>query len=429
MSDNKYEIPDRKKLAEEIARAGIVTASITPAPADGAKRIKIRPTTLKSGEACQIERFVGAQAFQKNVARENLAAELGDIFSRGAVSAEFNLSEGATRVITLRSNRRGEVSVIRHPRTTASENDATQGVLAACATRTDPAHDRKKTYLLPEGTPVQFLVDLGVMTETGAVIKSKYDKFRQINRFLEFVDDIVPFISGKGDGDEATKSITFADFGCGKAYLTFACYHFLSVVRGFSVRAFGIDRKADVMAECDRLARKYGYAGLSFEEGDIADWAGTDSIDLGIALHACDTATDYALAQAVRRDARVILVAPCCQHELNAQIAEREPRAEGKATLESALRHGIVRERVAALFTDALRAELLEGAGYRTQLLEFIDAGHTPKNILIRAVKAGRGSSGTDPSRDRREAYERLKKFLGVEPTLERLLAARAGGE
>ena len=268
--------------------------------------------------------------------------------------------------------------------------------------RAERSHDRRKHYLLEEGTPVPFLVELGVMTADGAVRKSRYDKFRQVNRFLELVDDVVPSLPAEG-------TLRIVDFGCGRSYLTFALHHLLTVLRGRDVELVGLDLKEDVIAECAALAGRLGASGLRFERGEIAGFeAGGSGVDLVVSLHACDTATDEALAQAVRWQAAAILAVPCCQKEAYGQIES--------SLLQPLLRHGLAKERFAALATDALRAQLLELAGYRTQLVEFVDLEHTPKNILIRAVR------GQPAGADVRRAYEELRDSLGLEPSLERLL-------
>ena len=264
-------------------------------------------------------------------------------------------------------------------------------------------HDRRKQYLLEEGTPVPFLVELGVMTPDGAVRKSRYDKFRQVNRFLELVDDVVPSLRSEG-------TLRVVDFGCGKSYLTFAIHHLLTELRGRRVEIVGLDLKEDVIATCASFAERSGAAGLHFERGDIASYEAGDDVDLVVSLHACDTATDEALAQAVRWHADAILAVPCCQKEAYRQLESR--------LLAPLLRHGLAKERFASLVTDTLRAQLLELAGYRTQLVEFVPLEHTAKNVLIRAVK------GAPASADVRRAYEDLRDSLGLDPALERLLGA-----
>ena len=263
------------------------------------------------------------------------------------------------------------------------------------------SHNRTKKYVLQEGVPVPFLVDLGVMTAEGKVVKSRYDKFRQINRFLEFIEDVI---------DELPKdrTIRIIDFGCGKSYLTFAMYYYLHELQHRDIQVTGLDLKTDVIQHCNELAEKLGYDRLKFERGDISTYEGTDVADMVVTLHACDLATDYALDKAVKWGARVILAVPCCQHELNRQI-KCDP-------LKPVLKYGIIKERVAALLTDALRANLLEQQGYETQILEFIDMEHTPKNLLIRAVK----KNGMRPKKS--ADIGTVEELLHVAPTLEKLL-------
>ena len=241
------------------------------------------------------------------------------------------------------------------------------------------SHNRKKRYILEEGIPVPFLVELGVQTKDGAIVHAKYDKFRQINRFLEFIEDVLP----KLDKEKETRII---DFGCGKSYLTFAMYYYLKILKGYPVRITGLDLKTDVIEHCSRLAKKFGYDSLEFLHGDIASYEGTDEVDMVVTLHACDTATDYALTKAVKWGAKVILSVPCCQHEINKQIQND--------LLSPVLQYGLLKERMSALLTDGIRGQLLEMSGYRTQILEFIDMEHTPKNIMIRAIRQGKKADG-----------------------------------
>lgn len=263
-------------------------------------------------------------------------------------------------------------------------------------------HDRKKRYLLEEGVPVPFLVELGVMTPDGKVRRSRYDKFRQVNRFLELVDDVVPALRPEG-------TLRIVDFGSGKSYLTFAVHHLLTELRGREVELVGLDLKQDVIEASSALAERTNAAGLRFQHGDIAGFDAGGKVDLVVSLHACDTATDEALAQAVRWQADAILAVPCCQKEAYRQIES--------ALLAPLLRHGLAKERFAALVTDTLRAQLLELAGYRTQLVEFVPLEHTAKNVLIRAVKGTAAGAGV------RRAYEELRDSLGLDPALERLLS------
>ena len=266
-------------------------------------------------------------------------------------------------------------------------------------------HDRVKQRVLPEGVPVPFLVELGVMTAEGKVRAQRYDKFRQVNRFLELVEDVLPALPAEGP-------LRVVDFGSGKSYLTFALHHLLTVVHRREVEIVGLDLKTDVVDHCEALARTLGADGLRFEVGDIAGYAALEGVDLVVSLHACDTATDDALDRAVRAGAPVILAVPCCQHELLPQLA--------RPALDPLLRHGTLRERFAAEVTDAARAQLLGAVGYDVQVVEFIELEHTPKNILLRATAR--------PGRDTAKAYGEYQAFaaeLGIDPALARLLADR----
>jgi SAM-dependent methyltransferase len=267
------------------------------------------------------------------------------------------------------------------------------------------AHDRTKRRVLPEGRPVPFLVELGVMTREGRVRAQRYGKYRQVNRFLELVEDVLPALPPEGP-------LRVVDFGSGKSYLTFALHHLLRAVHGRDVEIVGLDLKRDVIEACTLLADRLGAEGLRFETGDIAGFEAPGHVDLVVSLHACDTATDEALAQAVRWDASAILAVPCCQHELLRQVESR--------ALAPLLAHGVLKERFAAEVTDAARAQLLGLAGYDVQVLEFIELEHTAKNVLIRAVhRPGR-------NRDRLAAdYKGFREALGIEPALERLLRDR----
>ena len=259
------------------------------------------------------------------------------------------------------------------------------------------AHDREKNHLLPDGTRCPFLQEIGVMTRAGKVRAARYDKFRQINRFLELVDDVVDSLPAKG-------RLNVVDFGCGKSYLTFAIYHLLAELRGRDVHIVGLDRDGDVIRDCSGIAERLGYAGLEFRIGNIADCRVDERVDLVVSLHACDTATDDALAKAVGWRAGVILAVPCCQHELSAKVHN-----EALSSLEQ---HGILRERFAALATDALRAKALEICGYKTQVVEFVDLEHTSKNLLIRAV---RGNVSPADGQEGVESYRKFKQLLQLE--------------
>ena len=248
------------------------------------------------------------------------------------------------------------------------------------------------------------------MTKDGKVIAKKMDKFRQINRFLEMVSDVIPILNKE-------KTIHVVDFGCGKAYLTFGLYHLLANVHGFTVNMLGVDLKEEVIEKCRNIAKRLGYDGLHFVVGDINKSLPMEKVDLMVALHACDTATDAALEKGVRSNAAIILAAPCCQHELYSQVRSDD--------LHPMLKHGIIKERFASLATDSARAQILEILGYKTQILEFIDTEHTPKNLLIRAVKSpSKLDSGTLIKN-----YLRFKRALGITPSMEERFKEELGFE
>lgn len=370
-------------------------------PTDSGKisRSRIRPLLMKGRLVFQAEEQAGKQAFHRNLDRDEAADYVTGLLDGSFRQAEIASGLGKALILV---SRKGKVTV------KVKQNPRPARILSAgnLASREPEravllSHKRKKHYILEEGIPVPFLVDLGVMTKEGRVVNSRYDKYRQINRFLEFIEDILPNL-------DQDRESTIIDFGCGKSYLTFAMYYYLKELKGYPVRIIGLDLKEDVIEHCSRLGRQYGYEGLSFCHGDIASFEGVEKVDMVVTLHACDLATDYALEKAVNWGARVILSVPCCQHELNGQMEN--------SLLRPVLQYGLIKERMAALYTDAIRAQVLEYRGYRTQILEFIDMEHTPKNILIRAVRQGK-------KRDNGLQIRELADFLHVKPTVVELLA------
>lgn len=355
-------------------------------PRDREKAFKgrIRPVLKKGNLVFQFEIFKGKQVFHENLetkAAVDRACEWMEHFRQMQIDTK---SERASVLIS----KKGKVTINRKKVTRPDQG------------KQDLSHNREKQYILKEGMDIPFLRDLGVMTQEGKIVRSRFDKFRQINRYLEFIEDVLPKLP-------KDQEITILDFGCGKSYLTFAMYYFLHEMRGYEVRMVGLDLKEDVIEHCNALAEKYGYDHLHFLTGDIAQYEGMTKVDMVVTLHACDTATDYALAKAVSWGADVILSVPCCQHELNRQIEND--------ILSPVLSYGLLKERMAALVTDGLRAEYLKKEGYDTQILEFIDMEHTPKNILIRAVKTGKKA-------ENQHIIKACEEFLHVKPTIGKLL-------
>ena len=350
-----------------------------------AQKVKIRPVLLKEQLNFQVTEYKGKQVFHENYEKQEAIAYIIEQMEK--FFGQMVL-ESTTKTVNVLVSKKGTVTIKQK----VQKNEVKPKELS---------HNRKKRYILEAGDAIPFLVDLGVQTKDGKIVNSRYDKFRQINRFLEFIQDIVENLP-KG------RELTIVDFGCGKSYLTFAMYHYLKVMKGFDIRVIGLDLKEDVIAYCNELKDKYGYEKMSFTTGDIASYTGVDAVDMVVTLHACDTATDYALEKAVKWGASVILSVPCCQHELNYQMKNEE--------LSAVLKYGLLKERIAALITDGLRAEMLEQCGYDTQVLEFIDMEHTPKNILIRGVKR------TKEREINFEKYDNCCKALHVDPMLGKLL-------
>lgn len=347
-------------------------------------KIKVRPVAMKDKIEYQVSEFIGRKVFHKNYKKDELKKKITDWMQEDYKQAQFTMTDATAQILSGKHSQTVKYKKCKEVRV-----------------QRDLSHNRTKRYILPEGTPVGFLIDLGVMTKEGKIVRQKYDKYRQINRFLEFVEDILLQLSKE-------REQTIIDFGCGKSYLTFAMYYYLKELKGYDIRIIGLDLKEDVIAHCNELKDKYGYGKLSFLVGDIASYTDVDAVDMVVTLHACDTATDYALAKAVQWGAKVILSVPCCQHEAN-RMMENE-------LLQPVLQYGILKERMAAIMTDAVRANLLTAKGYDTQILEFIDMEHTPKNLLIRAVYTGKDSENAA------EALKNMEEALHLNLTLNKLL-------
>lgn len=366
-----------------------------PSSKDGVIKICARPMLKNKSLLFQIEEYTKTQVFHKNLtagdAGSYLTGKLSSDTSSQTASFKNALVETQSFTANVLVSKKGTITIKKKMNASSKQP------------KISLSHNRKKKYILEEGIPVPFLIDLGVMTQNGSIVNAHYDKFRQINRFLEYIEDILPSLP-------TGRELRILDFGCGKSYLTFAIYYYLKVLKGYPVRITGLDLKEDVIRHCNELAVKYGYDKLEFLCGDIAYYDGCSQVDMVVTLHACDTATDYALAKAVGWGAKVILSVPCCQHELNKQMKND--------LLSPVLHYGILKERMAALMTDGLRAQILEANGYRTQILEFIDMAHTPKNLLIRAVYNGHCA-------DNKAQINELLAAFDVNPTLYRLLCKK----
>ena len=373
-----------KSVLDKSFNIDFVSAVLSnPREKDGTVKVKIRPVMKQDRLLFQCEEYRNNQVFHLNLEAE---ATSEYVENQMKVFKQMQMETRQFRYQVLVS-KKGKMTIQKRLQT-------------AEVKEVNYSHNRAKHYILEEGKTVPFLRDLGVMTKTGEIVRTKFDKFRQINRFLEFIEDILPQLP-------KDREVTILDFGCGKSYLTFAMYYYLHELNGYDIRIIGLDLKTDVIEACNQLAKKYGYKKLKFLEGNIADYTGSDEVDMVVTLHACDTATNFALAKAVGWKAKVILSVPCCQHELNGQMANE--------VLAPLFSYGLIKERMAALVTDSLRAEYLKREGYDTQILEFIDMEHTPKNILIRAVYTGKRG-------DNDEAICACEKMLHVQPTLGKLL-------
>lgn len=350
-------------------------------------RVTVRPVMAGGCLAYQAEYAFDKKAIHKNIPPEEIAG-----FCCTLVAESFK----QVNVFTGSFDMQILASKPENPRITKKASTL------SCA---GLAHNRVKNYIIPDGKPCDFLIRLGVMDRSGKVIPKHYAKFRQINRYLEIVEDVFPYLSGQND-----RPLKIIDFGCGKAYLTFAVYYYLRVLKGRNAEIIGLDLKKDVIEFCNNVAADLGYDGLKFMPGDIADYS-DDRADMVITLHACDTATDYALINAVNWNTRVILSVPCCQHELFGQISNE--------LHDPMLKHGILKDRLTEYLTDGLRALKLESCGYDVALIEFTSLEHTARNIMIKAVKSDR--PGGVKAKKAQSQYEALRNFYHVNPTIDKL--------
>jgi len=385
-ANNRNNSPDDillqlRGLLEESTQRGELIRIVLSKPTDKStetpQKLTVRPVEIKGEVQFQATSRLNNQESHENLAAAEMIKAVLDAFPRVLLDCHVFTVAGDH---SFKAKKGGALRWSRSRPSLQQESTS---------------HNRAKSYLIPDGEPCDFLAAIGVMTDAGKVYKSKYQKFRQINRFLELVNDVV-------DQLPETGVLRVVDFGCGKSYLTFALHHLLTSIRKRQVDIVGLDRRADVIQTCQAVAKTLKLKDLEFRVGDIAAHATDQPVNLAVSLHACDKATDDALAKAVAWNAEVILAVPCCQHELADKVVSDD--------LASMLDHGLIRERMSALATDSLRAKALQACGYKTQLVEFIDMEHTPKNILIRAVRSNSVSADV-PLKE----YESLKRALGLE--------------
>ena len=360
-------------------------------------KVIIKPIILKSAKNIQIESFKDNKAFHKNIDLNNLQ-ELED-----------NLKEYIDNFKQILLQIEGsDISFIRK-KENFSRKEKDSNLI-----KTSNDHNKKKQYILNEGDKIDFLIELGLMSVEGKILKSSFNKFKQINKYLEFIDDVIEELKAK---KLITNHINVLDFGCGKSYLTFALYYYLKNYRkDLTFSIVGLDLKKDVIAFCNKLAKKLNYENLEFLNGNIKDYDKSKEVDLVFSLHACNNATDYSLEKALSLDAKAILAVPCCHHEFFEKI-QKNKNSEFYNTLKIMADNGVVLDKFATLATDSFRSLSLELCGYKTKMIEFIDMEHTPKNILIKAIK-----SKSSNLKEKLVEYNKLKEFLGIKPLLEDLI-------
>lgn len=360
-------------------------------------KVIIKPIILKSTKNIQIESFKDNKAFHKNIDLNNLQ-ELED-----------NLKEYIDNFKQILLQIEGsDISFIRKKENFSRKEKESNLI------KTSNEHNKKKQYILNEGDKIDFLIELGLMSIEGKILKSSYNKFKQINKYLEFIDDVIEELKAK---KLITNHINVLDFGCGKSYLTFALYYYLKNYRkDLTFSIVGLDLKKDVIEFCNKLAKKLNYENLEFLNGNIKDYDKSKEVDLVFSLHACNNATDYSLEKALSLDAKAILAVPCCHHEFFEKI-QKNKNSEFYNTLKIMADNGVVLDKFATLATDSFRSLSLELCGYKTKMIEFIDMEHTPKNILIKAIK-----SKSSNLKEKLVEYNKLKEFLGIKPLLEDLI-------
>lgn len=377
-----------RKVLNEVFNDEIIKAVISNKANKEVKynKIVINIKETNKGKFYQLEKFTDKQVFHENIKVENISDKIYECLNENykqlsAWSCNFTYD--------MKISKKGKIFLGK------KKCDNSKNI--------NKGHNKEKNYILKEGMIIEPLIDLGVFTKEGKIVNSKYDKYKQINRFIEIIDDEIR----KNNYND----LTILDFGCGKSYLTFVLYYYFVKIKNINVKMIGLDLKEDVIKKCNEIAQRYNYENLYFELGDINGFKYNNKVDMVITLHACDTATDYALYNAIKWNSNMIFSVPCCQHEFNSQIKTND--------LSILTKYGIVQERISALMTDSVRANLLECAGYKTQLLEFIDISHSPKNILIRASKSNISKEKREKSF---EEVNSLIKTFNFNPTLYNLL-------
>lgn len=358
-------------------------------------KIIIKPLIIKNNFVYQFEQFKNNKAYHSNLTVEESIQKISTIIENFYQYVVFTTE--------------ADIQIIRGKKDFNMKSTCNQKEICSLE------HNKIKKYILEEGTPIPFLIRLGIMGEDGKVFKKSYDKFRQINKYLEFIDETIKELKNKKYIDTHIKAV---DFGCGKSYLTFALHYYLKNIQNMTFEVIGLDLKKDVIEHCNQIAKDLNMENIEFLTGDIKDFNKLKNVDLIFSLHACNNATDYSLLKGLELDAKAILAVPCCQHEFNQKMSQNK-KSEFFAFENPIGKHGILLEKFASLATDALRAQVLELCGYKTQVMEFIDMEHTPKNILIRGIKENPNKNTLEK---KLQEYEIYKKFLGIEPLLDTLL-------
>lgn len=393
----KYSTEELINLIHSIVdREEVVKATISDMKASYPyKKILLKPITIKNSFFIQLEQFKDNKAYHSNLSKDEFKVLIPTILEN---FKQFLIQTLDSEMQILKNKNSFNVKIKSTEKKSLNLN-----------------HNKKKNYILEENTAIPFLIRLGIMNLEGKVLKDKYSKFRQINKYLEFIESTLKELLEK---KLVSDSIKVVDFGCGKSYLTFALYHYLKNMKNMKVEIIGLDLKEDVIEHCNLIASDLNFSDLKFLKGNIKDFDLLKDVDLIFSLHACNNATDYSILKGLEMNAKAILAVPCCQSEFNQKI-DKSNTTIMKSELAPLGKHGILQEKFSSLATDALRAQALELCGYRTQVMEFIDMEHTPKNILIKAIK---DNFKTETLQQKRAEYDIFLKVLGIQPLLDSLI-------